>query len=418
MIFETRDPSQYDTKNVSLGDFWLNTGSLALWRLASLAGNNMSKGSLATWINVGTSAGIVDSLTANSGGEVFPSGGTIFVVGDGTTITAVGNPGTSTITVSYLIPPDTTFDTDSGDAAPIAGVLDIAGGTNMNTSGATNVVTVHLDSTLTGLNSITTNNLTVVNTINLPSTTTLAATNLTVTTSETFSNLGQGVVQSSSSGVISSSEGTDGQVLISSSVGAPLWANLTAGSNISIVNTSNGIMVSEGSAGGSVLIASGSTSYTGIPSTYKTLMLNGFIFVLPGTPTGSYQDIYVTLSSNNGSSYYTSYISGMNLFNNVVGNQNFTNTNGLQIGSTNNTSNGIGNVIGFNLYLYNVNNGTTPVMSSCLSSVNINGSRSFQCSTAGVCTSSLSGPINALQINFASSPSIVYSIITNLYGLL
>lgn len=41
-----------------------------------------------------------------------------------------------------------TFDTDDGDAIPSGNVIDIAGGSNMNTSGSTNVVTINLDDTV------------------------------------------------------------------------------------------------------------------------------------------------------------------------------------------------------------------------------------------------------------------------------
>lgn len=41
-----------------------------------------------------------------------------------------------------------TFDTDTTPATPSAGVIDIAGGSNINTSGATNVVTINLDNTV------------------------------------------------------------------------------------------------------------------------------------------------------------------------------------------------------------------------------------------------------------------------------
>jgi hypothetical protein len=42
-----------------------------------------------------------------------------------------------------------TFDTDSGTATPSAGVIHISGGSNINTSGATDVVTVNLDNNVT-----------------------------------------------------------------------------------------------------------------------------------------------------------------------------------------------------------------------------------------------------------------------------
>jgi hypothetical protein len=49
-----------------------------------------------------TNAGDTTSLTGNSGGAVSPTSGNINVVGDGTTISIVGNPSTHTLTASYI----------------------------------------------------------------------------------------------------------------------------------------------------------------------------------------------------------------------------------------------------------------------------------------------------------------------------
>lgn len=59
-----------------------------------------------------------------------------------------------------------TFSTDVGDAAPAANVIDIAGGTNINTAGAGNVVTINLDEnvTITGNFSTTAGNVLLPNT--------------------------------------------------------------------------------------------------------------------------------------------------------------------------------------------------------------------------------------------------------------
>src|ERR1700676_189959 len=47
----------------------------------------------------------VETLTGNTGGAVGPNGsGNINVVGDGTSITDVGNPGTNTLTFSLIAP--------------------------------------------------------------------------------------------------------------------------------------------------------------------------------------------------------------------------------------------------------------------------------------------------------------------------
>jgi len=88
---------------------------------------------------------------------------------------------------------------------------------------------------------------------------TLASTGATtVGTALTVSGLGRGVVQSSAAGLFSSSEGTDGQVLIGSSTGAPAWASLTAGSGISITPGANSITITNtGGGGGGITTISG-----------------------------------------------------------------------------------------------------------------------------------------------------------------
>jgi len=73
----------------------------------------------------------------------------------------------------------------------------------------------------------------------------------TIGTTLTVSGLGLGVVQSDATGLLSSSDGTDGQVLIASTgVAAPAWANLTAGGGINIVNAAGSITISNPGATG------------------------------------------------------------------------------------------------------------------------------------------------------------------------
>jgi len=86
---------------------------------------------------------VVESLTGNTGGAVDPDvANNINVVGDGTTVTVAGNPGTNTLTISVIGGDANSFPTDSGTAVPIAGVLHIEGGKGIFVSGASNVVTV------------------------------------------------------------------------------------------------------------------------------------------------------------------------------------------------------------------------------------------------------------------------------------
>lgn len=86
---------------------------------------------------------VVETISGNTGGPVGPDGANnINVVGDGTTIDIVGNPGTNTLTVSVIGGDANSFPTDSGTATPIAGVLNINGGKGIFVSGASNTVTV------------------------------------------------------------------------------------------------------------------------------------------------------------------------------------------------------------------------------------------------------------------------------------
>ncbi len=185
------DPTTSDARGFGLGDWWLNTTSTDLWYFAQ------TNGFTATWIklNSGGSSGIL-SFTGNTGGAVMPSAGNINVVGDGSTITIVGNPGTNTLTMSDsggitqtltgdsggAVPPDgggnvniigsgaitvvgtpgtstltvtpagsipSSFATQSGTAIPAAGVLTIAGANGITTSGAGSTVTITGGPTLT-----------------------------------------------------------------------------------------------------------------------------------------------------------------------------------------------------------------------------------------------------------------------------
>ena len=237
-----------------------------------------------------------------------------------------------------------TFATDSGSAIPASNISDVRNGSNIVTLGSGFTITASLSSS--------------------PSFTNLTVQNITVTTSETFGNLGQGVVQSSSSGVISSSEGTDGNLLIASSSGAPAWANIIAGSNISIVNAANSVTINQGlGMSGLTLIATGYLAYTNIPSTYKTLLLIGNFSGIGNL----FQRVSITLSSNNGTSYYTNYQSGLNYFISDLtpsgDNGNFTSSSSLIVTMWYATG-GVYFCNSFAAWIYNANSTTSPIMVS------------------------------------------------------
>ena len=99
-IMDDRPPTINDSKNFYIGDIWLDESASPvkpsnIWMLVSLVGN------VATWVDFGS--GNLGTLTGNSGGPVPPDGSNnINVIGDGTTVNVVGNPGTNTLTISAV----------------------------------------------------------------------------------------------------------------------------------------------------------------------------------------------------------------------------------------------------------------------------------------------------------------------------
>lgn len=99
VVFQPRAPTTSDIQ-YPIQKIWLNTGQNDFWFLKNF---NASAGiTTANWIPLSSFAS-VETLTGNTGGAVPPDGAnTIFVVGDGVTITTSGNPATNTLTISSL----------------------------------------------------------------------------------------------------------------------------------------------------------------------------------------------------------------------------------------------------------------------------------------------------------------------------
>lgn len=129
-VTKPRPPNSTDSKNFYLGTLWLDTTGYpnvlptadSVWMLVALIGNQ------ATWIQLG--GGDIETLTGNTGGAVGPDGAfNINVVGDTTTITVAGNPGTNTLTISTV--GTGVVNTLTGDAggpvSPLAGNINTLG---------------------------------------------------------------------------------------------------------------------------------------------------------------------------------------------------------------------------------------------------------------------------------------------------
>lgn len=146
-VFAYEDPTVYDVA-YSLLDIWLNQTTNTPFILVSLKGTSLTQGSRALWLPFSIS-GNVRTLTGDTGSPVGPDfPGNINIKGDGSTIFINGNPGTNTLTITAAGGAAATeFDTDSGNAVPLLGVLNINGGNNITTSGAGNTVTIDVTGT-------------------------------------------------------------------------------------------------------------------------------------------------------------------------------------------------------------------------------------------------------------------------------
>ncbi len=100
----------------------------------------------------GGGGGALNTLKGNSGGFVGPDvGGNIDIIGDGSTIDVVGNPGTNTLTISATGSTALFFTADDTNvASPIAGNLNVFGSTNINTTapGSTDVIRINLNDSI------------------------------------------------------------------------------------------------------------------------------------------------------------------------------------------------------------------------------------------------------------------------------
>ena len=174
-IVATRNPNTNDVGEI--GQIWINTTADDVWFLTSVSGtatwvssaggsptfdaitvtgtvtfSGMSEGAL-----VADSSGVISSLDGTDGQLLIaataagtaPAWATI-TSGDGSVVIA-GGANTLDLTVSGATA--STFPTDAGTATPALGATTITGGTNVNTAGAADVVTINVDNapTFSGL---------------------------------------------------------------------------------------------------------------------------------------------------------------------------------------------------------------------------------------------------------------------------
>ncbi len=253
-------PTANDT-DFNLGTLWVDTLNDAAYLLTNLDGGT------ATWTQIASSTGTLLDLDADSGNAT-PSLGTIDIAG-GTEITTSATGSTVTVGVTNGsngqvmigggadaawanlassggsvtitntanginleaagVAALTSLDSDSGTATPVAGVITIAGGTNITTAGAAATLTINLDASPSVAGSLT-SGTTIASgtTITCGTGLTVSAGGIDSTGTTTLQDLGDGVVLSSAAGVLSDSAGNNGQVLLGSTGSTPAWASITS----------------------------------------------------------------------------------------------------------------------------------------------------------------------------------------------
>lgn len=216
VTYQKRQPTVKDWRDYAIGDLWLMITEQEIWMLISKTGRQ------GTWIQLYPGGG-------SGGADAFP--------------------------------------TDAGTANQAGSELNIFGGTNINTAGSGNTVTVNLDDNVslsgtltvdgniqgfgiwhTTQNILTDSDVEAVGQVEAGQGLTVLAGGIDSTGTTQLNDLTAGVMQTDATGVVSSDNGTNGQVLIGGGT-APAWANITStGGSLTVTNGANTINIEQ--AGG------------------------------------------------------------------------------------------------------------------------------------------------------------------------
>lgn len=133
-----RAPTTGDFQNFKIRDFWIDSSSDDLYFLVDKPAKS------ATWISLGGVPGTgIERLTGNTGGAVEGDGTENINILGSSPITVTGNPGTNTLTIESDGTLADEYVTDAGSAIPVAGILNVVGGTSIDTAGAADTVTIN-----------------------------------------------------------------------------------------------------------------------------------------------------------------------------------------------------------------------------------------------------------------------------------
>lgn len=240
LVAFNKSPTPNDSQNFNIGTLWLNETTQQVYMLTNLAQN------VATWTLLAAGpGGDIETVTGNSGGAVGPDGShNLNLIGDGTTIDIVGNPGTNTLTISAIsggIVVETLTGNSGGPVSPTAGNINVVGGNNISSAGAGSTLTVNVSGT----------------------------TNHAVQVGNATNSL-------TSLGV-----GSDGQVLIGATGANPAFATLTS-SSLTYTPGAHSLAINITAP---VSIANGGTNATSMTTTDGTVYYDGTRLVTTATGT-------------------------------------------------------------------------------------------------------------------------------------
>jgi hypothetical protein len=142
-VIATRDPTFTDDKNYNLGDEWLNKINNEWWKLAALNVHNPLTGGNALWTRMSGSPGNLQSLSDTANTVVFPDGAGNIKLTQGLGISILSNPALNLLTFTVGNSVAIVYSEDVGTATAVANILNINGGTGINTSGAGNTITIN-----------------------------------------------------------------------------------------------------------------------------------------------------------------------------------------------------------------------------------------------------------------------------------
>lgn len=211
----------------------------------------------------------IQTLTGNNGAiQVGPDGGGDVIIQGAGDITVTGDALTHTLTITSVGTAGT-YTTDAGNAIPAAGILNVIGTVDeVNTIGFGNTIQIGLPANVQITNNLDVgstltvwHDLNVVNDISstlgsiyapfgdiisgnsLVGQDLVVSNGVDITGPSVYQSLNRGVVQVNGAHTLFTSEGADGQLLIGSSAGPGIWANITAGAGIAITNAANSITI-------------------------------------------------------------------------------------------------------------------------------------------------------------------------------